>query len=101
MSLAKAVPEGIRDHECERITLRKRPLVPYVPKKDPIQDTVSALKNDQSLKTTIGEDVELHLPIWNCATHKAFLMHMSTAIDAIKKQGPVKAYAEAHELYVE
>jgi hypothetical protein len=31
----------------------------------------------------------------------AFLMHMSTALNAIKKQGTFKAYAEASELYVE
>ncbi len=61
MSLAKAVPEGIKDNECKRFALRKPPLVPYVPEKDPIQETVSALKSDQSLKTTNGEDAELRL----------------------------------------
>jgi hypothetical protein len=62
---------------------------------------VSALKSDQSLKTTIGVDAELRLPIWNCGTCKAFLMHMSSALNAIKKQGTFKAYKEAHEAYVE
>jgi hypothetical protein len=85
ISLAEAVPEGIRDRECKRITLYKRPLVPYVLKKDPVQEAVSALKNYQSLKTSIGEDTELHLPIWHCGTREAFLMHMNMAIDAIKK----------------
>jgi hypothetical protein len=28
-------------------------------------------------------------------------MHMSMALDAINKQGHFKAYAEAHELYME
>ena len=65
MSLAKAVPEGIRDKECERFALQECPLVPYVPEKDPVQEMVSALKSDQSLKTTIGEDAELYLPIWH------------------------------------
>ena len=101
MSLAKAVPEGIRDKECKRFALRKPPLVPYVPKKDPIQETVSALKSDQSLKAIIGEDAEIRLPIWHCGTRKVFLMHVTTALDAIKKRGTVKAHAEAHELYVE
>jgi hypothetical protein len=101
MSLAKAVPEGIRDHECKRIILRECSPVSYVPNKDPIQETVSALKNDQSLKTTIGRDAELRLPIWHCGICEAFIMHVSTAIDVIKKQGTFKVYAEAHELYVE
>jgi hypothetical protein len=72
MSLVKAAPEGIRDKECERFTLRESTPVPYVPEKDPVQETVSALKRDQSLKTTIGEDAELRLPIWHCGTRKTF-----------------------------
>ncbi len=72
-----------------------------MPEKDPVQETVSLLKSDQSLKTTIGADVELRLPIWHCGTHKAFLMHVSSALNAIKKRGTFKAYKEAHEAYVE
>jgi hypothetical protein len=100
MSLAKAVPECIRDKECKRFALRERPPVPYMPEKDPVQETVSALKSDQSLKTTIGEDTELRLPIWHCGMHEAFLMHMSTVLGAIKKWGTFKACKEAHEAYV-
>ncbi len=101
MSLAKAVPEGIRDKECKRFALQERPSVPCVPEKDPVQETVSALKSDQSLKTTIGEDAELRLSIWHCGMRDAFLVHVSTALDAIKKQGTFKAYKEAQEAYVE
>jgi hypothetical protein len=72
-----------------------------MPEKDPVQETVPLLKSDQSLKTTIEADVELCLPIWHCRTCKAFLMHVSSALDAIKKQGTFKAYKEAHEAYVE
>jgi hypothetical protein len=91
MSLAKAAPEDIRDKECERFTLQEHPLVPYVPEKDPVQETVSALKSDQSLKTTIGVDTKLRLAIWHCGMCKAFLMHVSSALDTIKKQGTFKA----------
>jgi hypothetical protein len=101
MSLAKAVPKGIRDEECERFALRKHPLVPYVPEKDPVQETVSTLKSDQSLKTTIKVDAELRLPIWHCGTREAFLMHVSSALDPIKKRGTFKAYKEAHKAYAE
>ncbi len=72
-----------------------------MPEKDPVQETVSALKSDQSLKTTIGKDAELRLPIWHCGACEAFLMHVSTALDAIKKQGTFKAYKKAQEAYVE
>jgi hypothetical protein len=66
-----------------------------VPEKDPVKETVSTLKSDQSLKTTIGEDAELCIPIWHTGTWKAFLMHVSTALDTFK------AYKEAIEAYVE
>jgi hypothetical protein len=68
-----------------------------VPEKDPIQEMVSALKSDQSLKTTIGEDAELCIPIWHTGMSKAFLMHVSTALDAIKKRGTFKACKEVVE----
>jgi hypothetical protein len=72
MSLAKAVPEGIRDKECKRFALQEHPPVSYILEKGPVQETVSALKSDQSLKTTIGEDAELRLLIWHCGTCEAF-----------------------------
>ncbi len=68
--------------------------------KDPVQETVSALKSDHSLKTTIGEDLELRPLIWHCGMHEAFLV-VSTATNMIKKQGTFKAYKEACEAYVE
>jgi hypothetical protein len=101
ISLAKTVPKGIRDKECKRFALHKRPPVPYVLEKDPIQETVSALKSNQSLKTTIRDDVELCIPICLAGKHEAFLMHMSTALNAIEKWSTFKAYAEAFALYME
>jgi hypothetical protein len=101
MSLAMAVPKGIRDKECERFALQERPPVPYVPEMDPVQETVSTLKSDQSLKMTIRDGAELRLPIWHWGTRKVFLMHMSTALDAIKKWGTFKAYKEAQEAHAE
>jgi hypothetical protein len=101
MSLANAVPKCIRDKECKRFTLQKCPPAPYVPKKDLVQETLSTPKSDQSLKTTMGEDAELCLLIWQCGTCKAFFMHVRTALDTIKKQGIFKAYKEAVEAYVE
>jgi hypothetical protein len=102
MSLVKAVPKGIRDKECKRFALQEHPLVPYMPEKDPVQETVSALKSDQSLKTTIGVDAELRLPIWHsCGMREAFFVHVSSALNAIEKWGTLKAYKEAQKAYVE
>jgi hypothetical protein len=101
MSLAKAVPKGIKDRDCKRFALQEHPLVPYMPEKDPIQEMVSTMKSDLSLKTTIGVDAELHLPIWHCRTRNFFLMHVSLALDAIEKWGTFKTYKKAYEVYVE
>jgi hypothetical protein len=101
MSFAKAVPNGIKDRECERYALQERPPVPYVPEKDLVQEMVSALKSEQSLKTTIGVDAELRLPIWHCGMHEAFLMHVSSALNAIEKRATIKDYKKAHKAYVE
>ncbi len=101
MLIAKAVPKGIKDHECKRFALRECPPVLYVPEKDPVQETVSLLKSDQSLKMTIRADAELRLPIWHWGAYEVFLMHVSSALDAIEKRGTFKAHKEAHEAYVE
>jgi hypothetical protein len=99
--LQRLFPEGIKDRECKRFALQERPPVPYVPEKDPVQEMISLLKSNQSLKTTIGADAELCLPIWHCGTREAFLMHVSSALDAIEKRGTFKAYKEGYDTYVE
>jgi hypothetical protein len=85
----------------QKVALQECPPVPHMPEKDLVQDTVSAFKSDQSLKSTIGEDAELCIPIWHTGTCKAFLMHVSTALNAIEKRGTFKAHKEAVEAYVE
>ncbi len=44
MSLAT---KGIKDKECERFALQEHPPVPYMPEKDPVKETICALKSDQ------------------------------------------------------
>jgi hypothetical protein len=100
MSLAKAVPDGIKDKECERFALQECPLIPYMSEKDPAQEMVSFHKSDQSLKTTIGEDAELRIPIWHTRMCEVFLMHVSTALNAIERRSTFKAYKEAAKAYV-
>jgi hypothetical protein len=58
MSLAKAAPDGLKDCECKKMALCKRPPIPYVPEKDSVQDTVSSFK-DNHLKTLNNKGTEL------------------------------------------
>ncbi len=54
ISLSKAKQDGLRDHECKRIALLECSPVPYVPKKDCVQETVSTYK-DNHLKMQINK----------------------------------------------
>ncbi len=62
MSLAKAAPNSLKDHECKKMALHERPPIPYVPEKDSVQEMVSSYK-DNHLKTLIKEGTELQVPI--------------------------------------
>ena len=86
MSLAKAALEGLKDRECKKMTLRKHPLIPYVPEKDSVQETVSSFK-DNHLKMLINKGTELQVPIWHSGMCEAFLVHVGSAREAIKKMG--------------
>jgi hypothetical protein len=61
---------------------------------------VSALKAE-SLKTQIGKGTELQVPIWHSRTCKAFLIHMGSVLDAIKKRGHFEAHNIANKGNVE
>jgi hypothetical protein len=100
MSLAKLVPDGLKNGECKRSRLCEPPPVPYLPKKDKVQEVVSTMKGLQ-LKTSIVKDMTLNFPVWNSGTTKAMLMHVMATLDTIKKRGHFKAYKEAQLLYVE
>jgi hypothetical protein len=85
--MLKTVPEGLKARECERIKLRELPPVPYVPMKDEVQDEV-ARTSSMEIKTTIKKGTTLNFSVWQeNRTREAFLMHVTTVIDAIKKHG--------------
>jgi hypothetical protein len=95
MSLVKSVPEGLKPRECKRIKLCELPPVPYIPTKDKVQDKVAKLRNLE-IKTTIEKDTMLTFPMWRKnGTRKAFLMHVTAVLDAIKKRGHFYDYKKA------
>ncbi len=101
MSLLKSVPDGFKPQECNHTKLRELLPVPYVPKKDEVQEEVAKLRNLE-IKTTIKKDTTLTFPVWHKnVTHKAFLMHVMVVLDAIKKHGTFKDYEKAQKAYVE
>ncbi len=54
MILAKVAPDGLKDRECKKMTLRECPPIPYVQEKDSVQETVSSFK-EAHLKMLIKE----------------------------------------------
>jgi hypothetical protein len=101
MSLSKYVPEGLKPQECERTKLNEPPPVPYVPKKDEVQEEIAKLRN-REIKTTIKKNTNLNFLVWHKnGTCEAFLIHMTAVLDAIKKHGHFNDYKKAQKAHVE
>ena len=63
--------------------------------KDKVQDEVVKLRN-LKIKTTIKKDTTLNFQVWHKnGTRKAFLMHVTVVLDAIKKCGHFYNYKKA------
>ena len=84
MSLVKTALDGLKDRKCKRMALHEPPTISYVPEKDSVQDRDSSF-TDNHLKTLINKGTELRVPIWYSDTHEAFLIHVGSAREAIKK----------------
>jgi hypothetical protein len=101
MSLTKSVPEGLNPQECEQTKLREPLPVPYIPKKDKVQEEVANLQKLQ-IKTLLEKDTTLNFPVWHeNGTREAFLMHVTAVLDAMKKGGHFNNYNRAQKAYEE
>jgi hypothetical protein len=101
MSLSKSVPEGLNPRECKRTKLREPTPVPYIPKKDKVQEEVAKLRLLQ-IKTSLKKDTTLNFPIWQeNGTREAFLMHVTAVLDSMKKRGHFSDYDKAQKAYKE
>jgi hypothetical protein len=99
MSLLKMVPEGLKPRECKHVKLCKPPPVPYVPTKDEVRGEVARMQS-LKIKTMIEKDTTLNFAVWQeNGTGKAFLMHVTALLDAIRKRGHVKDYNMAAKEY--
>ncbi len=97
--MLKMVPEGLEPQECKQVKLRKPLPVPYVPVKDKVQDEIARMQS-MEIKTTIEKDTTLNFAVWQeNGTHKAFLMHVTAVMDAIKKHGHFEDYEKAAYTY--
>jgi hypothetical protein len=95
MSHTKVAPEGLKPHESEWNTGRSRPPIPYIPKKDVIQEAVDSSAN--MLKLALPHKVELRIPVWSKGTPEQFLVHIQQALDAISQKGLLTAHEKAEK----
>ncbi len=72
---------------------RSRPLIPYNPEKDVIQEAVDSSAN--TLTLTLPHKVELCIPVWSKGSPKQFLVHVQQALDAIRQKGLQTAFEKA------
>jgi hypothetical protein len=101
MSIAKSVPDGLKPRKYKCTKLREPPPISYIPKKDKVQEEAVRLRNLQ-IKTSLEKDTTLNLPVWHeNGTKEAFLMHVTTVLDAIMKRGHFKDYKKAERAYEE
>jgi hypothetical protein len=102
MSLTKSVNNGLKPQECKRTKLHEPPpIIPYIPKKDEVQEEVARLRNLQ-INTSLEKDTTLKFPVWHKnGTKKAFYMHVTMVLDAIKKRGHFKNHYKAEKAHDE
>jgi hypothetical protein len=94
-------PIDLQSRECERTKLREPPPVPYIPKKDKVQEEVARLRK-LKIKTLLEKDRTLNFPVWHKnGTQEAFLMHVTVVLDTIKKRGHFKDYNKAQKAHDE
>jgi hypothetical protein len=80
----QSVPEGLNPRQCKQTKLREPPPVPYIPKKNKVQEEVVKLCQLQ-IKTSLEKDTTLKFPLWQeNGTREAFLMHVTAVLDVIK-----------------
>ena len=82
----KAVPDGLKNQECEKENRKKRPPIPYVPVPDEVQEAVSKGK-DFSYKIKLPDKTEFSVPIWDTGTQEAFLIHVQQEKARARERG--------------
>jgi hypothetical protein len=94
--MSEAVPEGLKNQECEKGNRKKHPPIPYVSIVDEVQEAISKGK-DFSYKIKLPDKTKFSLPIWDTGTQEAFLIHAQQAKSACKKKGLFQDYNDAIE----
>ena len=95
MTERNGVVKGLRDQECERGNVAKRPLIPYVPVTDEVQDALNINHKERLQKIKLPNGTEFNATIWYTGTPEEFLNHVKQALHACERMGHFEEYKKA------
>ena len=98
MSERNGVVKGLKDQECEKGAISRRPPVSYVPVTDEVQEQLNSTlsgKRYEKLSTPAG--TSFNVGVWYSGTPEQFLLHVKQAMHAVKRAGLVDTYYSARE----
>ena len=96
MSERSGVIKGLKDQECEKGAISRRPPIAYVPVTDEVQEQLnSSLSGKRTEKLTTPDGVTFHVGIWYSGTPEQFLLHVKQAMHSVKRAGLVDEYSTA------
>jgi hypothetical protein len=98
MSERSGIIKGLKDQECEKGAISRRPPVSYVPVTDEVQEQLNSnLSGKRTEKLTTPDGVTFHVGIWYSGTPEQFLLHVKQAMHSVKRAGLVDEYYSARE----
>ena len=95
MTNRNGVIKGLRDQECERGTVTRRPPIPYVPVNDEVQDALNINHKERLQKFKLPNGMEFNAGIWYTGTPEEFLNHVKQAVHACERLGYFNIYQTA------
>jgi hypothetical protein len=98
MSEQSGIIKGLKDQECEKGAISRRPPIAYVPVTDEIQEQLNSnLSGKRMEKLTTPDGVTFHVGIWYSGTPEQFLLHVKQAMHSVKQAGLVDKYYSARK----
>ncbi len=103
MSKRNRVLKGLKDQECEKGNLAKRPPIAYVPVVEEVQEQLNSnLPGMRYEKLTAPNSTMFNVSVWYLSTPEQFLNHVKQGLhNAVKRTGLMDKYYTAREKRVQ
>jgi hypothetical protein len=98
MSEQSGIIKGLKDQECEKGAISRRPPIAYVPVTDEVQEQLNSnLLGKRTENLTMPDGVTFHVGILYSGTPEQFLLHVKQAMHSVRRAGLVDKYYSACE----